>query len=157
MTRRGPRLGRSRSRGLSLAALCLAACGPTAPPPETGSPGFATAQVEVRQGGVGEAPVIEWEYPGALLVEVREPTANHVIWQVQAAVTPRGQRTISPPLIYGAPALPPGVHPPDGPDYHTTVQATSLRPGARYTVVVRWPGGREGRATFTVSDPLPVE
>ena len=138
-------------------ASLVAGCASGGPPPENGSPGYPTAPVEVRQASATEAPVVEWEFPGAESVEVRETRSGRVVWRIEAAVTPRGSRAISPPLTYGAPALPPSVYPPDGPDYHTPVPPEPLAPGARYAVVVRWPGGREATVEFVASDTIPME
>ncbi|MEM6326735.1 MAG: hypothetical protein AAF791_06400 [Bacteroidota bacterium] len=142
--RLGPIIG-----GIVGALVFLAGCAPSgsSPPPPTMSPGFPSGgPVEVREGAT---PEFTWERPGARRVEVREGRRGDVVWQIDAAETPNGRRSIEPPLTYGASALPPGVNPPDGPDYHVTFGPVDLVPGDTYSVVVRWEGERRASATFT--------
>ena len=147
-------------RGL-LVLLAFAASGAgcsSGPPPENGSPGFPSpAAIEVRQAAATEAPVIEWTGARAHAVEVRHVRSGRVVWRIEGAVTPHGPRTIASPLAYGAPALPPGVNPPDGPDYRTTVAPEPLAPGERYAVSVTWPDGGESSAAFVASDTIPMD
>ena len=142
MTRRSaPPVGRAVLVAL---AVLVGGCG-VAPPSPNESPGFPSGgPVEVREG-----PVFAWERPGARAVEVREGERNAVVWRIEAAVMPRGPRVIAPPVRYGGTALPPGVHPPDGPDFRTVVAPEGLVPGARYTVTVWWEGERRTSAAFT--------
>lgn len=95
------------------------------------------------------APVLTWTGRDALALEVRHLPSRRVVWRIEGAETPNGRRAIRSPLAYGAPALPPGVHPPDGPDYHTAVAPEALVSGERYAVALRLVGGGEASEVFT--------
>lgn len=118
-------------------------------PPNT-TPGFPSpSEVTVSQATPEDAPAIAWTNLGALSVVVRHMPSRRVVWHIEGAQHPRGQRLIASPLAYGVPALPPGVHPPDGPDYHTRVAPEALRSGERYAIAIRLDGGGEASALFT--------
>lgn len=140
------------------ALVLVAGCASGGPPPENGSPGFPSpGPIEVQQASATEPPVFVWDQLDAVVVEVRLVQPDRVVWRIEGAVHPRGRRIIRPPLAYGAPALPPGVHPPDGPDYRATVAPEPLAPGGNYTVRVIGEDGREATAAFTASDTIPME
>lgn len=151
-SRQRPLAPRSRvARLVWLAPLAwIMGCAPAAPPPPTEWPGFPSPSViTVSQASPEADPVLSWTNLGALSLEVRHVPSRRVVWRIEGAETPNGQRLIASPLAYGAPALPPGVNPPDGPDYHTVAGPEPLESGQRYAVGLRLAGSGEASELFT--------